>query len=225
LTAKLPFWAFTNARNGRYEAYLILASTKNDLLLKSSKTSNNNHSCFTQTICPTSSCEITSHFNLNRIHPVKKAQDGSDTIIPHYGTDFRALKNTPVYAVASGKVNYIKAQKTGWGLYIIIEHDNPHSYSLYAHLSETLVKVGENVAIGQQIAKSGDTGIGTGAHLHFEFRSSDWVKAVNQESCIYAPFFEVVPKELIFEYKDDLQMFTIKATHPLTVDEVTSSYG
>jgi muramidase (phage lysozyme) len=55
----------------------------------------------------------------------------------------------------------------GYGNHIIIEHED-NMWSLYAHCTKILVKQGETVAAGQQIATMGDTGLSSGPHLHFE---------------------------------------------------------
>jgi murein DD-endopeptidase MepM/ murein hydrolase activator NlpD len=56
---------------------------------------------------------------------------------------------------------------TSFGNYIKIEHSNG-DITLYAHCSKLLVRVGDTVDRGQQIAKMGMTGTATGVHLHFE---------------------------------------------------------
>ncbi len=102
-----------------------------------------------------------------RIHPTygtKKFHDGVDIGVPI---------NTPVKAVASGRI--VMAQWfNGYGKYIKIDHGN-NIHSFYGHLNSFDVKVGDYVNSGQIIAKSGNTaGIGkngkimtTGPHLHF----------------------------------------------------------
>jgi hypothetical protein len=56
-----------------------------------------------------------------------------------------------------------------YGLYVVIEHSGGKS-TLYAHMSQILVKVGDQVTKGQIIGLSGNTGFSTGPHLHFELR-------------------------------------------------------
>jgi murein DD-endopeptidase MepM/ murein hydrolase activator NlpD len=60
----------------------------------------------------------------------------------------------------------------GYGKYIVIEHPNG-TQTLYGHLSQVLVNVGDSVSKGDNIAKSGNTGRSTGPHLHFEVRGGD----------------------------------------------------
>lgn len=69
-----------------------------------------------------------------------------------------------------GKVIISKSSVT-YGNYIIIE--NGKLRTVYAHCSKLLVKEGEEVKKGMEIAKSGHTGNATGAHLHFEVRIDD----------------------------------------------------
>ena len=89
----------------------------------------------------------------------------------HKGTDYAVPTGTPVYAAASGTVS--KAHHGGgshsFGLYVAIEHGNGYT-TIYAHLSQVLVRPGETVSKGQLIAKSGESGHVTGPHLHFEVR-------------------------------------------------------
>ena len=101
---------------------------------------------------------ITSQYGW-RTHPVygtKKFHDGIDIGVP---------LNTPVHAPADGIIK-VAQWYNGYGNYIEIDHGNGIS-SFYGHLSSFNVKVGDKITLGQIIGKSGNTGIGTGAHLHF----------------------------------------------------------
>ncbi|MER6344696.1 M23 family metallopeptidase [Streptomyces sp. NPDC001595] len=88
----------------------------------------------------------------------------------HTGVDFHAASGTSVHAVGAGTV-----VEAGWGgaygnQVVIRMHDG--TYTQYGHLSSIGVSVGQTVTPGQQIALSGATGNVTGAHLHFEARTS-----------------------------------------------------
>ena len=72
----------------------------------------------------------------------------------------------PVYAPAAGKVIIARAL-SGYGNYIMIDHGNGY-YTGFGHLSAYAVSEGQTVSRGQQIATSGNTGISTGPHLHYE---------------------------------------------------------
>jgi murein DD-endopeptidase MepM/ murein hydrolase activator NlpD len=87
----------------------------------------------------------------------------------HQGIDFRALVGTPVYAASNGKVVYVGSKIRGYGRMVVLRHDG-NLYSVYAHHSKNLVKSGEEVFRGQQIAFSGRSGRVSGPHLHFEVR-------------------------------------------------------
>lgn len=86
----------------------------------------------------------------------------------HTGIDISSTKGTPVYATGNGIV-VRKGYCSGYGNYIEIEHAGGF-HSFYAHLSRTMVNVGDSVEIARQIACVGSTGIATGSHLHYEVR-------------------------------------------------------
>lgn len=90
----------------------------------------------------------------------------------HNGIDLRADIGTPVYAVADGTVKVAKDNPTGYGLYIVINHGTYGS--LYAHLSQYHVFVGQEVNAGTIIGYTGNTGESTGPHLHFEIRECEY---------------------------------------------------
>src|SRR5690606_14246208 len=86
----------------------------------------------------------------------------------HEGIDFMAEEGTPIYAAAAGVVVYSEFHPQ-YGNMIEIDHGND-LISRYAHASKRLVKVGDVVLRGSQIAEVGRTGRATGSHLHFEVR-------------------------------------------------------
>lgn len=119
---------------------------------------------------------ITSYFG-NRPLPTA----GATTY--HEAIDWATPTGTPVYASSGGTV-----VRAGWigsyGNAIYIDHPDGRQ-TRYAHLSKILVKVGQKVKQGEKIALSGNTGVTTGPHIHFELRING--KAVD-------PFKYGVPK-------------------------------
>ena len=94
-------------------------------------------------------------------------QTGGSTL-SHKGTDFRASIGTPVYAMNSGKVAFVRFLRN-YGNTVAIDH-GLGLLTIYMHLSETSVKEGEMVKKGDRIGKSGDTGYVLGPHLHVSIR-------------------------------------------------------
>lgn len=88
----------------------------------------------------------------------------------HTGIDIGADKGTSIKAAHEGYV-ILTSSKGDYGKHIKIE--NGYLQTLYAHCSKILVKEGEYVNVGQEIAKVGSTGNSTGPHLHFEMRYSE----------------------------------------------------
>jgi murein DD-endopeptidase MepM/ murein hydrolase activator NlpD len=86
----------------------------------------------------------------------------------HEGIDIINEAGTPVYASADGTVDFT-GRRGGYGLAVEINH----GYSLktlYGHLSKILVREGQKVKRGELIARSGNTGLSNGPHLHYEVR-------------------------------------------------------
>jgi murein DD-endopeptidase MepM/ murein hydrolase activator NlpD len=86
----------------------------------------------------------------------------------HEGVDYMVPAGTPVYASAGGVVVFAGLHPQ-YGNMVEIDHGN-QIITRYAHASKLLVKVGEVVRRGHEIAKVGSTGRSTGNHLHFEVR-------------------------------------------------------
>lgn len=88
----------------------------------------------------------------------------------HSGVDLGCRTNTPVFAARAGKVIFT-GYSGNYGNLVIIEH--PYGYrSYYGHLSRIRVKPGMEVTANDIIAVSGNTGLTTGPHLHFEIRKN-----------------------------------------------------
>ncbi len=95
-----------------------------------------------------------------RFHPIFK------TRFFHRAIDIANKKNTPIVATADGIVVF-SGWMRGYGNVIAIEHGQKYR-TVYAHLAKNLVKKGEFVTKGQEIAKMGNTGRSTGPHVHYE---------------------------------------------------------
>lgn len=109
---------------------------------------------------------ITSDFGL-RLHPVYKRP------IFHTGTDFSAPVGTRVLATADGVVASSGFDK-GYGKKVVIDHGFGYQ-TIYAHLSKAVVRQGQHIRRGDVIAFSGNTGLSTGPHLHYEVRKDNIV--------------------------------------------------
>lgn len=104
------------------------------------------------------------------------------TLRPHHGVEFNVPSKTEILAAADGIVRIagndgariLGASPDFYGNVVVIEHDflfnGQPIFTLYGHLSETLVEEGQVVKAQDIIALSGSTGVADGAHLHFEVR-------------------------------------------------------
>ncbi|MDO4511522.1 MAG: M23 family metallopeptidase [Bacteroidales bacterium] len=97
----------------------------------------------------------------------------------HRGVDIRAAIGDTIYATFSGRVRLTKYERSGYGFYVILRHENSLE-TVYGHLSRFLVKPDQYVKAGQPIALAGNTGRSTGPHLHFETRFMGY--AINPEA-------------------------------------------
>ena len=86
----------------------------------------------------------------------------------HEGLDFAAPPGTPILAASGGVVLEAKFQP-GYGNMVEIDHGDG-LITRYAHASSLMVKQGQLVERGQQVARVGSSGRSTGPHLHFEVR-------------------------------------------------------
>lgn len=85
----------------------------------------------------------------------------------HEGLDFACQTGTPIYASGNAVVETAEYSDNGYGKNINLDHENGFR-TKYAHLSEIKVKPGQRVKRGQLIGYSGNTGLSSGPHLHYE---------------------------------------------------------
>ncbi len=112
---------------------------------------------------PVKFSRISSRFNRNRFHPIKKRR------IPHLGTDYAAPRGTPIFSVSDGVVTKVSYTKNN-GKYVKIKHDRTYE-TQYLHMSGFAkgIKSGVKVKQGQTIGYVGSTGLATGPHVCFRF--------------------------------------------------------
>ncbi len=111
---------------------------------------------------PVHNARISSGYG-KRKHPV------TGSIRMHRGQDFAVNTGTPVYAPADGVVEITRPSKEGSGNFLRLQHSYGFSSS-YSHLQKFAVKSGEFVQKGDLIAYSGNSGLSSGPHLHYEVR-------------------------------------------------------
>lgn len=98
----------------------------------------------------------------------------------HWGIDFALPIGTPVVVADHGVVKSFGLDAAK-GNYVIVDHQNG-AVTEYYHLNEHKVNIGEALTRGQEIGISGNTGMSTGPHLHFQL-------SVNNERVDPMPFF------------------------------------
>ena len=126
----------------------------------------------------------------------------------HGGIDIAVSRGTPLYTWKSGVVvrtnnscgegYYGDSCGGGYGNYVVVDHgeiDGEKFYTVYAHMTNTTVSVGDSVSAGQQIGVSGNSGSSTGPHLHFEIRTggTEWTNATKQDP--YPTLAEIIGGE------------------------------
>jgi murein DD-endopeptidase MepM/ murein hydrolase activator NlpD len=84
----------------------------------------------------------------------------------HYGVDIANSIGTPILSAMAGEV-IDSGPASGFGLWVRVQHAGG-VVTVYGHINESLVNVGQRVAAGEQIATMGNRGQSTGPHLHFE---------------------------------------------------------
>jgi murein DD-endopeptidase MepM/ murein hydrolase activator NlpD len=126
------------------------------------------HKAFLRT--PIEFARISSHFSLNRKHPVLHI------IRAHKGTDYAAVRGTPIRATGNGKIAFA-GRKGGCGNCVVIQHGQGIE-TLYGHMNGFAkgMKAGARVSQGDVIGYVGSTGLASGPHLHYEFHVNGQVR-------------------------------------------------
>ncbi len=133
-------------------------SDEEQVILNKIYASSLNQLLFTKPFMQPMSSEVTSHYGTKRIYNNHKKSQ-------HLGIDFRAPIGQNVPATNAGKVVFAgDLFYTGWT--VIIDH-GLDIFTVYGHLSKTLVRADEMVERGQIIGLSGNTGRSSGPHLHW----------------------------------------------------------
>ena len=93
----------------------------------------------------------------------------------HKGIDINRIgcKGEEIIAAADGVVTTASNTYNGYGIHVVIEHNDGHTSTLYGHMCETTVSVGDEVKQGDVIGYIGNTGEAYGYHCHFEVRVDD----------------------------------------------------
>ncbi|MCB2230213.1 M23 family metallopeptidase [bacterium] len=89
----------------------------------------------------------------------------------HPGIDIACAVGTPVLATGSGLVEFVGFDSL-YGKLVVLRHNDTVT-SMYGHNEEILVSPGASVTVGERIALSGNTGVSTAPHLHYEIRVND----------------------------------------------------
>lgn len=135
----------------------------------------------------------------------------------HAGTDLRAPIGTPVLAPADGVVKFIQYnQNSGYGNVVSLSH-NYGFESYYAHLlNKPIVKEGQFVKKGDVIAYSGNSGMSTGPHLHYEIKFIG--RLLDPESFLRwkgANFKEIFQKEKRVTWESLIKLISSQQQYPL----------
>ena len=116
---------------------------------------------------------ISAHASAKKatVREVNNAPAEPDQIQFHKGMDFAVPYGSDVRCTAAGTVIFA-GQKGGYGNCVIVSHGNGLA-TLYAHLSDILVRTNDKVKVNHVIAKSGNSGRSTGPHLHYEVHKNN----------------------------------------------------
>jgi len=146
---KLSKKAYIQSRS--FDEITVLAKRKDDMVRS------------IPAIMPISNKDLTrvaSSFGM-RIHPFYKV------LKMHTGMDFTAPTGTEIYSTGDGVVKKIEFAQRGYGYHTIVDHGFGYE-TLYAHMSQIIVRPGQKVKRGTVIGYVGNTGTSVAPHLHYE---------------------------------------------------------
>jgi murein DD-endopeptidase MepM/ murein hydrolase activator NlpD len=121
-----------------------------------------------------------------RVHPILKMNK------MHDGIDIITDVGTSVFAPGNGVVDFV-GYKGGYGLTVEIDHGFGYR-TLFAHLSEENVKEGQKLTRGKLIGKSGNSGLSSGPHLHYEVHHNGVKQDPSEFFFDDMGFFEITKK-------------------------------
>ena len=138
-------------------------------------------------ILPLRDARLTSGYGM-RYHPILRVSR------MHAGVDFPTPAGTPLYATGDGRVSFV-GTRGGYGTVVEVEHPLAGKMTRYAHLTRAAdgIRPGAQVRRGQTIAYSGNTGLSTAPHLHYEVRKLDAVQTPTNPVATFVP--DVTPAQ------------------------------
>lgn len=154
---------------------------------------------------PIQDYRISSKFNPHRLHPILKV------VRPHNGVDYIAPMGTEIKSTGDGVVSFVGTQR-GYGRLVHIQHAAGIE-TFYAHLKGYArgLRKGQKVRKGQVIAFLGNSGLSSGAHLHYGFkRNNHFVDPLKQifpsKNMSLEPNDKLLHQLQMFEYAERLQI-------------------
>lgn len=112
--------------------------------------------------------QISNKFGEHSENQKIKDKDVKLGLSGHDGYDIGMPMETPILAVDDGVV---ESRNSDYGMTLVLKHE--WGETLYGHLSDITVEVGQKVTKGQEVALSGNSGLTTGPHLHFGMKLND----------------------------------------------------
>ena len=135
---------------------------------------------------PTEFRKITQHFGAN-------AQYYSQFDLPgHEGVDLRAPTGSKIFSVAPGRVYRVHEEPDNhnYGIHVRVQHQDGYK-TVYGHMEEAFVEVGQNVKAGQVLGLADNTGNSFGSHLHLtQTRLGDFHRILSRPD-FYPRFIDI----------------------------------